>query len=166
MVLYVFVVAYIGGHDEPLGPHAGRGLRAIAGTAAAALFVALCIAVLGTGLQAVGTEGPRLPVTHGGPAQLGELLLTRYLLAFEVASFLLLVAAVGAVVLARRRGGLQVGDEARISAAEIARIPGTGTMREGVRGDVGQVEHRPLAPVGDPGQTEAGGDPLGRQVPG
>ena len=28
MVLYVFVVAYVGGQDEPLGPRAGRGLRA------------------------------------------------------------------------------------------------------------------------------------------
>ena len=27
MVLYVFVVAYIGGQDEPLGPRAGRGLK-------------------------------------------------------------------------------------------------------------------------------------------
>src|ERR687893_488611 len=27
MVLYVFVVAYIGGQDEPLGPRAGSGLR-------------------------------------------------------------------------------------------------------------------------------------------
>ena len=31
MVLYVFVVAYVGGQDEPIGPRAGRGLRAIAG---------------------------------------------------------------------------------------------------------------------------------------
>src|ERR687889_211564 len=42
----------------------------------------------------------------GTPGQIGELLLTKFLLPFEVASFLLLIAAVGAVVLARRRGGI------------------------------------------------------------
>ena len=39
--------------------------------------------------------------------QIGELLLTNFLLPFEAASFLLLIAAVGAVVLARRRRGLE-----------------------------------------------------------
>ncbi len=39
---------------------------------------------------------------YGTPAYIGNLLLTRFLLAFEIASFLLLVAAVGAVVLAGR----------------------------------------------------------------
>ena len=38
---------------------------------------------------------------------IGDLLLTDFLLPFEAASFLLLVAAVGAVVLARRRRGLE-----------------------------------------------------------
>ena len=43
----------------------------------------------------------------GTPGAIGELLLTDFLLPFEAASFLLLVAAVGAVVLARRRRGLE-----------------------------------------------------------
>src|SRR5436190_11300334 len=30
MVLYVFVVAYVGGQDEPLGPRPGNGLRKLA----------------------------------------------------------------------------------------------------------------------------------------
>ena len=54
---------------------------------------------------------------------MGELLLTKFLLPFEAASFLLLIAAVGAVVLARRRGGLE--DEAdaerRISVYDVVR---------------------------------------------
>ena len=49
---------------------------------------------------------------------IGKLLLTRFLLAFEIASFLLLIAAVGAVVLARRRGGL--GEDYRTNAALAA----------------------------------------------
>jgi len=158
MVLYVFVVAYIGGQDEPLGPHAGNGLRLVAALAGAALFIALAIAVLGSGLQALDTEGPRVGVGFGGPGQLGELLLTRFLLPFEIASYLLLLAAVGAVLLARRRGGLGHDEGQRLSVGEVLRPAGTGTMREAVRGDVGQVS-RGLGPVRDPSDPGPGGGP-------
>ena len=111
MVLYVFVVAYVGGQDEPLGPRAGGSLRLVAAGFGAALFVELCIATLGSGLKAIGTDGAPLQAGFGSPAQIGELLLTRFLLPFEIASFLLLIAAVGAVVLARKRRGLEGGDD-------------------------------------------------------
>src|SRR4051794_34024093 len=57
MVLYVFVVAYVGGSDEPLGPEGGL-IGSFGPLAAAALGVELCIAILGTGLDAVGSRGP------------------------------------------------------------------------------------------------------------
>ena len=41
----------------------------------------------------------------GTPKHIGTLFLTTYLFPFEVASLLLLVAAIGAVVLARRGAG-------------------------------------------------------------
>ena len=133
MVLYVFVVAYVGGQDEPLGPRAGRGLRIVAAAFGAALFVELCIAALGSGLKAVGSDGAALKAGFGSPAQIGELLLTRFLLPFEIASFLLLIAAVGAVVLARRRGGITAAeDQARFSAMDMLRPAYTGTMAEAV----------------------------------
>jgi NADH-quinone oxidoreductase subunit J len=133
MVLYVFVVAYVGGQDEPLGPRAGRGLRVVAALFGAALFIELCIATLGSGLQAIGTDGANPPAGFGSPAQIGELLLTRFLLPFEIASFLLLIAAVGAVVLARRRGGITAAeDQARYSAMDMLRPAYTGTMAEAV----------------------------------
>ncbi len=133
MVLYVFVVAYVGGQDEPLGPRAGRGLRIVAAAFGAALFVELCIATLGSGLKGVGSDGGDFPAGFGSPAQIGELLLTRFLLPFEIASFLLLIAAVGAVVLARRRGGITAAeDQARYSAMDMLRPAYTGTMAEGV----------------------------------
>src|SRR5947208_12092310 len=44
MVLYVFVVAYVGGTDEPLGGATGRGTKALAFVFAGALPVELCIA--------------------------------------------------------------------------------------------------------------------------
>src|SRR5215210_982828 len=49
MVLYVFVVAYIGGQDEPLGPRAGRGLKLTSVLFGGVLFVELCVATLGSG---------------------------------------------------------------------------------------------------------------------
>jgi len=135
MVLYVFVVAYVGGQDEPLGPRPGRGLRVTATICGAALFVELCIATLGSGLKAIDTDGAALAPGFGSPGRIGELLLTRFLLPFEVASFLLLIAAVGAVVLARRRGGISAAeDQARYSAMDILRPAYTGTMAEGVGG--------------------------------
>ena len=140
MVLYVFVVAYIGGADEPIRPQDGPGFRVGAVLFAGALLVELCIAVLGSGLKALGTEGAPYapgPRAFGTPASIGEALLTKFLFPFEVASILLLMAAVGAVVLARRRGGAHSPAETRISFADLLRPPGTGTMAEAVSGITG-----------------------------
>jgi NADH-quinone oxidoreductase subunit J len=135
MVLYVFVVAYVGGQDEPLGPRAGSGLRLTSAIFGAMLFVELCIATLGSGLKLVDSGGTPVDPSFGSPEQIGTLLLTKFLLPFEVASFLLLIAAVGAVVLARRRGTLTNAEEqARYSAMDILRPAYTGTMAEGVGG--------------------------------
>ena len=43
---------------------------------------------------------PDLAAGFGSPSQIGELFLTKFLIAFEVVSLLLLIAAVGAIVLA------------------------------------------------------------------
>src|SRR6476660_4530421 len=151
MVLYVFVVAYVGGQGdaaglgasgEPLrgsGPVAS-GLRLAGAFVGAALMVELLIALLGTGLEAIDGYGAGFRVglpesqTFGTPGYIGQLLLTRFLLVFEVASFLLLIAAVGGVVLARRRRGL--GDDEQpvvgMPPLHLRRPTGTGTMREGV----------------------------------
>ena len=60
---------------------------------------------------------------------IGTLFLTKFLIAFEVASLLLLVAAVGAVILARRRSGLELENE--ISDAGMLRgdTPALGSER-------------------------------------
>ncbi len=102
----------------------GSQLRLGGAIVAGALLVELLIALLGTGLQAIDGKGAGYspgPEAFGTPAYIGKLLLTRFLLAFEVASFLLLIAAVGGVVLARRRDGLEEDDEQRRAhAAEPA----------------------------------------------
>jgi NADH-quinone oxidoreductase subunit J len=140
MVLYVFVVAYVGGVDEPLGPRAGNGLRGVSVLFGAVLFVELCAATLGSGLKLIDSTGGHLTTAaghdpFGSPREIGRLLLTKFLFPFEAASFLLLIAAVGAVVLARRRGGLTAAeDQARYSAMDLLRSPYTGTMAESVGG--------------------------------
>jgi NADH:ubiquinone oxidoreductase subunit 6 (subunit J) len=101
MVLYVFVVAYVGGMDDAfVEPH--PAMRVLAPLFAAALLVELCVAIIGSGLKALDTRGAELASGFGSPAAIGEMFLTKFLLAFEVVSLLLLIAAVGAVVLARR----------------------------------------------------------------
>jgi len=143
MVLYVFVVAYVGGEGDSLGTRlqgrgaVGSGLRLGGAVLAGALLVELLIALLGTGLEAIGGYGAGYsagPQAYGTPAYIGKLLLTRFLLAFEVASFLLLIAAVGGVVLARRRGGLGDDRDEReeLAPLDLLRPRGTGTMAEGV----------------------------------
>jgi NADH:ubiquinone oxidoreductase subunit 6 (subunit J) len=147
MVLYVFVVAYVGGEGDrseigQLGERLGgagpvaSGLRLGGAVLGGALLVELLIALLGTGLEAIGRKGAPYspgPRAFGTPAYVGELLLTRFLVVFEVTSFLLLVAAVGAVVLARRRRGLGEEDERDVlTPLDLLRPRGTGTMAEGV----------------------------------
>jgi NADH-quinone oxidoreductase subunit J len=143
MVLYVFVVAYVGDEGSSLGarlrPSGGpASLRLGGALAAGALLVELFIALLGTGLKAIDGKGAGYRVggpkseAFGTPAYIGKLLLTRFLLVFEVSSFLLLIAAVGAVVLARRRGGLDDPDRDRLLPLHLLRPRGTGTMAEGV----------------------------------
>jgi NADH-quinone oxidoreductase subunit J len=109
MVLYVFVVSYVGGADEPID-QGGGAPRALAPIFAGALLLVLALALAGSALTLIDTNGVALPDNgnaYGTPEQIGQLLLTKYLLPFEVASFLLTVAAVCAVVLARRRRGLE-----------------------------------------------------------
>jgi NADH:ubiquinone oxidoreductase subunit 6 (subunit J) len=107
MVLYVFVVAYIGGIREA-HPLRGEspGLTAAGLIFAGGLVVVVTIAVVGTGLTAIDTEGAKVGAGFGTPGSIGELLLRRFLVPFEAASILLTVAAIGAVVLARKRRGL------------------------------------------------------------
>jgi NADH-quinone oxidoreductase subunit J len=102
VVLYVFVAAYVGGVEEPVWEPI-PGPRLLAPLLGGALFVELSIAVLGSSLKAIDSEGPEIQLGFGGPAEIGELLLERFLIAFEAASMLLLIAAVGAVVLAGRK---------------------------------------------------------------
>ena len=157
MVLYVFVVSYVaeGPYESPTGTVTG-GARILAYLFAAALCAELMIALLGNGLKAIDGDGAQFDPAFGSPGQIGELLLTRFLLPFELASFLLLIAAVGAVVLARRRPsdiGLDAGGRPQLSVMDMVRDESMGTMAEGVHASGGSAETPPreIAPGSDKG---------------
>src|ERR671924_1368658 len=106
MVLYIFVVAYIGGQDEELRPDDSL-ITSFGPLFALAIGVELCFALIGSGLETLDTRGADIGPGFGSPGEIGSLLLRGVLVPFEAASYLLLVAAVGAVVLARRRRGIE-----------------------------------------------------------
>jgi NADH:ubiquinone oxidoreductase subunit 6 (subunit J) len=160
MVLYLFVVAYVGaGEALP----SGGVLRAVGPLFALALAIELSIAMLGTSLKGVNGKGAPFIPGFGTPRHIGTLFLTQYLFPFEAASILLLVAAVGAVVLARRRAGLEdtsgseTPDEIRITTAQPGYV---GTMAEGAGVRPAQHEE-PLQPevepVGGSARVDRGG---------
>jgi NADH-quinone oxidoreductase subunit J len=158
MVLYVFVVAYVGGGEEIA---AGSALRILGPLFALALAIELCIAILGSALKGISSKGAPYVLGFGTPKQIGTLFLTKYLFPFELASLLLLVAAVGAVMLARRRRGLESPEDETPARIRVPRLPYAGTMAEagGVRRAVAaeqaamepHVEKVPAPPPSDGG---------------
>jgi len=101
MVMFLFVIAYLGGEAD--APFAGRqgwhGWQTVGAiTAAAAILVEVIVAI---GVKAGGrlSHSADISESFGSPSQIGRLFLTDHLLAFEVTSIVLLVAALGGVVL-------------------------------------------------------------------
>ncbi len=134
MVLYVFVAAYVGNVQEPaFEPIPGQ--QFLAPVLGVALFVELSIAVLGSSLKALDSNGPTIPLGFGTPGAIGRILLERFLIAFEAASILLLLAAVGAVVLAGRRKG-EPGTAPGTPGHEAEEMPGIGSPGRGAEGVV------------------------------
>jgi NADH-quinone oxidoreductase subunit J len=152
MVLYVFVVAYVGGGEQVLG---GAVLRVLGPLFALAVAIELCIAMLGSALKGITGKGAPYVPGFGTPKQIGTLFLTKYLFPFEVASILLLVAAIGAVVLARRRRGLEGPDEDVERRIRVRRPGYTGTMAEAAGTRV--IETMPPPEIEPVGRT--GGQP-------
>jgi NADH-quinone oxidoreductase subunit J len=98
MVMFLFVIAYVGPRME--SPWAGgpSWLAFGAVLAAGALLVEIVVVI---GLKA-GDElsnEAKISGSFGSPAEIGRLFLTDHLLAFEITSIVLLVAAVGGVIL-------------------------------------------------------------------
>jgi NADH-quinone oxidoreductase subunit J len=98
MVMFLFVIAYIGQRaDAPfVGGPSWQTLAAV--IAAGAILVDVVVAI---GLKAGGrlSDEADIEAAFGGPYELGRVFLTDHLLAFEITSIVLLVAAVGGVIL-------------------------------------------------------------------
>jgi NADH-quinone oxidoreductase subunit J len=96
MVLFLFVIMLL----NPVALERRRGVWWGFGTVAALILGGLLIAVM------TGTEPPPDPMAatelFGSPEMLAKSLFSDFVLPFEIASILLLVAIVGAVVLAKR----------------------------------------------------------------
>jgi NADH-quinone oxidoreductase subunit J len=103
VVLYLFVVMLVN-LKRPPEAHSDRNRRGALGfwLAGAVLAELAAIAVYSSRLPATApVPGAMMPVT-GNTEQVGWLLYTSYLIPFEIASMLLLVAMIGAIVLAKR----------------------------------------------------------------
>ena len=98
MVMFLFVIAYLGGRAD--APWAGGSpiLQTAAVVAAVALLVEVVV-VLGLAWGDDLKDPAEISEAFGSPAAIGELFLTDHLLAFEITSIVLLVAAIGGVVL-------------------------------------------------------------------
>ena len=98
MVMFLFVIAYIGPRIE--SPWAGGpGWQAVGAVLAAGALMVEIVVVLG--LKASGRLGhsEHIGAAFGSPREIGRLFLTDHLLAFEITSIVLLIAAVGGVIL-------------------------------------------------------------------
>jgi NADH:ubiquinone oxidoreductase subunit 6 (subunit J) len=98
MVMFLFVIAYLGGRaDAPwAGGPSWQAVGAVA--ASAAIFIEVVVVV---GLKSSGrlSQSAHIDASYGTPAEIGRLFLTDQLLAFEITSIVLLIAAVGGVIL-------------------------------------------------------------------
>ena len=99
MVLFIFVIMLLNAGTERKLP---RWLWVkFAGAPLLAVFIGIAAFVIQRMLPA--TEGVKFgAMTHGNPQEIGRSLFQIYLLPFEVTSVLILIAILGAVVLARK----------------------------------------------------------------
>ena len=108
VVLYLFVVMLVNLKKEPerfADPRRlARSGLVLSGLVLALIVVAVVSSVLRNSgdVAAGGALGSSTPFVSGNTEQLGWVLYTSYLVPFELASMLLLVAMVGAIVLAKR----------------------------------------------------------------
>ncbi|MDQ3890068.1 MAG: NADH-quinone oxidoreductase subunit J [Actinomycetota bacterium] len=98
VVMFLFVIAYLGGRvDAPWA--GGPTLQTLAAVVASGAIAAEIVVVIA--LRAGDRLSGRAEIARGfgSPAEIGRLFLSEHLLAFEVTSIVLLVAAIGGVVL-------------------------------------------------------------------
>jgi NADH:ubiquinone oxidoreductase subunit 6 (subunit J) len=107
MVMFLFVIAYLGGRaDAPWA--GGPSWQAVGAIGAAAAILVEIIVVIG--LKAGGRLSHEASIKGsdlGSAGAVGRLFLTNHLLAFEITSVVLLIAAVGGVILGTHSQSLE-----------------------------------------------------------
>jgi NADH-quinone oxidoreductase subunit J len=99
MVLFLFVIMLLAIGDEHLVTERKRAMQIVGAVGAVML-----VAVLGAAIaRASGGDPAAIGPDFGTVKAVGKVLYTQFLLPFEVTSLLLLVAIVGAVVVAKER---------------------------------------------------------------
>ena len=98
MVMFLFVIAYIGPRIESpwMG---GPGWQAVGAVLAAGALLVEIIVVIGLKASGHLSHSEHIGAAFGSPAEVGRLFLNDHLLAFEITSIVLLVAAIGGVIL-------------------------------------------------------------------
>jgi len=98
MVMFLFVIAYIGPRIETPWAGGPRWQSVAAVLAASSIFLEIIVAI---SLKAGGrlSHSDHVNRTFGSPGWIGRLFITDHLLAFEITSIVLLIAAVGGVIL-------------------------------------------------------------------
>ncbi|MGY1695820.1 NADH-quinone oxidoreductase subunit J [Geodermatophilus sp. SYSU D00814] len=133
MILFLFVLMLVGRDSSDSVVETLRGQR-VAATVLGVGFAGLVGAGIARATQDTGVEGLGDAGGTGNIETIAEVLFTRYLLAFEVTSALLITAAVGAMVLAhieREPGSRQTQKElsrARFLTDRPQTLPGPGVF--------------------------------------
>ncbi|MDQ6936133.1 MAG: NADH-quinone oxidoreductase subunit J [Actinomycetota bacterium] len=133
MILFLFVLMLVGRDSSDSLVETLRGQR-YAAVLAGLGFAVLVAGAIGKGLS--GLESTNLDASNSGGANvdnISRLLFSRYLFAFELTSALLIVAAIGAMVLAHteREGPRRTQKEfarARIRSGRPQPLPGPGVL--------------------------------------
>ncbi len=99
MVMFLFVIAYLGDRSEESPWSGGPSWQVVGAVLAGGAILAEVIVVFGLEAGHALSSPAHVDRGFGSPESIGRLFLTDHLLAFEITSIVLLVAAVGGVVL-------------------------------------------------------------------
>jgi NADH:ubiquinone oxidoreductase subunit 6 (subunit J) len=102
MVMFLFVIAYVG-WDKDIAWTGGPNWQTLGGVVSAAALFAELMVVIVLGAANDLKHANHVSADFGSAASIGRLFMSNHLLAFEVISIILLVAAIGGVILGAQR---------------------------------------------------------------
>ena len=128
MVLFLFVIMFLGVDRREALVEPIRGQRFLALALGLVLVAAVAVAVV-SGVGLVRETLPSFPAERDNVAAIGRALFTDFVFPFEVTSILLIVAAIAAMVMARRRARGLPDEEALEVPTELEQGPGEPAAR-------------------------------------